>query len=91
LLIEGVDVFVVGGAKEYLEVGGPLDLNFNSAKTEILIDDKWKMVEQLLVKFIFTQLSKSVSAEYLKAFISFIKLNITVQSRKSFWAGFISI
>ncbi|NOT93825.1 MAG: metal-dependent phosphohydrolase [Ferruginibacter sp.] len=47
-----------------VDVCGNRDLDLNSARTEILIGDKWSSFEEELACLIFSSINNSVSAEY---------------------------
>lgn len=47
-----------------IDVGGIFDLDLNSARTQILISDKWYALEGALAKFVLSQISSQISPEY---------------------------
>lgn len=47
-----------------IDVGGIFDLDLNSARTQILVSDKWYTLEAALAKFVLSQICSQVSSEY---------------------------
>lgn len=55
-----------------INVGGRLDLNLNSARTEVLRDDKWLEFERVLSSTILEGVKQEVSTNYWKALKTWI-------------------
>lgn len=51
-----------------INITGDLDINLNSARNEILIDEKWGAFENLLLTEIFSKVKAQVSEEYWNKF-----------------------
>jgi molecular chaperone HtpG len=58
-----------------LNIGGSLDINLNSARTEILLDEKWHVFERKLLTLILLKIKESVGFDYWSQFKQVMNAN----------------
>ncbi|RYF09919.1 MAG: hypothetical protein EOO42_23305 [Flavobacteriales bacterium] len=74
-----------------INIDGNMDINLNSARTEILIDDKWREFETKIATLICKGIHQSVSPEYWQEFKNVTKANVRNGSNSIFLKALESI